>query len=360
MKNQRIVLFAPGHIGDFIWLTSIFSILRAYEPHAELILIASKSCSSLVDKNFDIKYKFFIRDDFFSHKNTYIRYLYKLIFISNFKLFFKLFKADILFLFSTPPGFYILLFNKIHRIKNIVYGRFLISGASIKEKYLKYCSKVVNFQNLKDMHIMLKFQFIVKDYFKTYNLSIPKLPDTNCLSDKIKNLIGKTKKYKIALCTRGAADWKFLDITFLKDLILKINNSFDAIFFITGAGNIDFDDTKKLQDLLPNIDIRSMYNKTTLLELVEFMRNMDLLISIDTGVVHISAAVNTPVISLCGPTLPIHSAPISYKGITLYSGRTCSPCDTKINGENIICKDMKCLKDISSDMLVEEVRKILN
>ena len=82
---------------------------------------------------------------------------------------------------------------------------------------------------------------------------------------------------------------------------------------------------------------------------------MDLLISIDTGVVHIAAAVNTPVISLCGPTLPTHSAPVYHKGVSLFSGRSCSPCD--IN--NKICKDMKCLKDISSDMLVEEVRKIL-
>ena len=55
----------------------------------------------------------------------------------------------------------------------------------------------------------------------------------DAMTAKIKLLIGRTKKYKIALCTRGSAGWKFLDIKFLKDLILKINELYDASFFIT-------------------------------------------------------------------------------------------------------------------------------
>ena len=355
--NKKIVLFTPSHIGDFIWLTSTFSIIKSFDKDIKIISINDKNFNSLIDEKFDID-SLQINYSLFCNKNKIIRFIYKIFFIFNIYNFIKMFKADSIMFFSTPPHFYILIFNRIYRIKNIVYGYALFPDFLLKEKYLKYCSKVINFQNLKDMHIMLKFQFIVKDYFKTYNLSIPKLSDTSRLSAKIKLLIGRTKKYKIALCTRGSAGWKFLDIKFLKDLILKINELYDASFFITGAGNLKFDDTDKLIKILPNVDIRSVYNKTSLLELTEFMKNMNLLISIDTGVVHISAAVNTPVISLCGPILPINVMPVSHNGVVL-SNITCFPCDAQINGNNIVCKDMKCLKDISSNMVFEEVKKIL-
>ena len=254
---------------------------------------------------------------------------------------------------------FIKTFSKLYMFKNIISLDSVFQGSKIEKEDYKYFSKIIDTIKLKNSHFIIKFQTLIRSLFPTYNMAIPTLPDTKYLGNAIKSLIGETKQYKVALCTRGSADWKFLNINFLKEVISQIDGSYDTTFFVIGSGDFKFDDTDKLKKLIPNKDIRSVYNKTSLLELIEFMKDMDLLISIDTGVVHIAAAVNTPVISLCGPTLPIHSAPVYHKGVSLYSGRSCSPCDIQINTNNKICKDMKCLKDISSDMLVEEVRKIL-
>lgn len=358
MKNKRIILFSPGHIGDFIWLTSVFSMIKAYDKNIKIILFLSKSCKNLIEENLNID-TFVVNEKLFFNKNKIIRYIYKILFVFDFFKYIKLFKSDYLLISSTPPGFFIMVFKKIYKIKNIIYGRFVFSGSSIGDKYLKYCSKVIDFEKINNIHIMLRLQLLIRACFNTYNLSIPHLPSTKYLFPKIKGLTKDSKKYKIVFCTRGAESWKFLDMNFLKSLILKINNSYNATFFVIGSGKEMFNDAINLKKELPNIDVRDFYNKTSLLELIELIRNIDLLISIDTGVVHIAAAVNTPVISLCGPTLPVNSAPISHKGITLYSQRECSPCDAQINVNSKICKDMKCLKDITVDMAFNAVEEIL-
>lgn len=358
-KRKKVILFAPGHIGDFIWFTSVLSMIQFHKTDAEFILFTSKIGKQFINKNFNVKIGL-IKENLFYHRNRFIRYIYKFFFVFDVFKIIKYFKTDTIILFSTPPGFFIPTFSKLYRIKNIIYGNYVYSGSTINKIFLKYCSKIIDFSNINNMHIMLKLQQVYRAYFNDYNLSVPILPDTDYLSAKINSLIGNTREYRIGICSRGSVDWKFLDIQFLKDLIEKIDVNYNSTFFVFGSGNKNNNDSIKLQQLLPHIDIRDMYNKTTLLELIEFMKNIDVLISIDTGVVHIAATVNTPVISLCGPTLPTVSAPISHNGITLYSGQKCSPCDAKINSNSLVCNDMKCLKNISSEDVFKEVKKILN
>ena len=357
-KKEKVIIFISSALGDFIWFTSVIPLIKSFNKNFEITLITYDSYKSLIDKNLDINLIFAKKNCFF-HRYKFIRYIYKFIFMIDFFKIFKLYKSEYLIFLSPPMKFSLSIFHKIYKIHNIFVVKELIAGLKIRDKDIKDYVKIIDLGNINNLHIMMRYQKAIRSIFLNYNLSIPILPDTSFLSSKIKLLITNTKNYKIAFCTRGSADWKFLNIDFLKEVISQIDDIYDTTFFVIGSGNSKFDDTDKLKKLLPNKDIRSVYNKTSLLELTEFMKNMDLLISIDTGVVHIAAAVNTPVISLCGPTLPIHSAPVYHKGVSLYSRRSCSPCDIQSNTNNKICKDMKCLKDISSDMLVEEVRKIL-
>lgn len=71
---------------------------------------------------------------------------------------------------------------------------------------------------------------------------------------------------------------------------------------------------------------RNLAGKTSLLELAELYRRCAVLISNDTGPMHIAAAVGTPVVAIFGPTDPVLTGPYGKQHVVLRAGVDCSPC----------------------------------
>jgi heptosyltransferase-1 len=94
----------------------------------------------------------------------------------------------------------------------------------------------------------------------------------------------------------------------------------------------------------------SFAGKTTLRELVEIMRYADMVISNDSGPMHIAAALNIPVAALFGPTSPDRTGPYGKGHVIIRSGVECSPCFRKR------CGDLKCLAEISAEEVFEKIR----
>jgi lipopolysaccharide heptosyltransferase II len=65
---------------------------------------------------------------------------------------------------------------------------------------------------------------------------------------------------------------------------------------------------------------------TSLPEMVEWLRLSDLLVSNDTGPLHIAAALGRPVIALFGPTEPRRTGPYGQLEHTLRHPLPCAPC----------------------------------
>ena len=85
----------------------------------------------------------------------------------------------------------------------------------------------------------------------------------------------------------------------------------------------------------------------------------DILITSDSGPLHISEAVGTPVIAIYGSTSPLLGfAPWMKNSEILKTSLPCNPCSLH-GGEKCIRGDMKCLEEISSDRIIEKVRKII-
>ncbi len=66
--------------------------------------------------------------------------------------------------------------------------------------------------------------------------------------------------------------------------------------------------------------------KTTLPELVEWIRRCDLMISNDTGPMHIAAALHKPLVAIFGPTEPRRTGPYGQLGDVLQVNLSCVPC----------------------------------
>jgi ADP-heptose:LPS heptosyltransferase len=65
---------------------------------------------------------------------------------------------------------------------------------------------------------------------------------------------------------------------------------------------------------------------TSILEYLELARRARLVVSADTGPLHLACAVRTPVVGVFGPTDPQRNGPFSPRDITVRRTPLCSPC----------------------------------
>ncbi|MDX1764300.1 MAG: glycosyltransferase family 9 protein, partial [bacterium] len=91
--------------------------------------------------------------------------------------------------------------------------------------------------------------------------------------------------------------------------------------------------------------------KLNLLELAALLQESDLMVTNDTGPMHLSAAVGTPVVALFGPTRPSRYGPYGPEGfhVSLQGRASCSPC-TRFD-----CGERTCMNDIAPGQVLEKV-----
>ncbi len=112
------------------------------------------------------------------------------------------------------------------------------------------------------------------------------------------------------------------------EVIKYLSNTLQAqVFFVGGAKDIKSyqnitDNIKDELDLLPI----NMCGKLTIPETISLVNNMDMVIGIDSGIIHAAAALDIPSILLHGPTSLIRWKPRSEKCIVLSRQFSCSPC----------------------------------
>ncbi len=102
----------------------------------------------------------------------------------------------------------------------------------------------------------------------------------------------------------------------------------------------------------PIIDMRG---KTNLKQLAALLREVDLLVTNDSGPMHIAAALGTPVVAIFGPTDPKRTGPYGEIHRVIRGSAPCSPCFRKsCNRQSHLCMDA-----VSVEMVLKEVSVIL-
>ena len=90
----------------------------------------------------------------------------------------------------------------------------------------------------------------------------------------------------------------------------------------------------------------NLAGKTSLAQLAALLKRADLLISGDSGPVHMATAVETPVIAIHGPTNPALSGPVSRHATVLRSDIWCSPCYMARDTADCRFFTTQCMKNI--------------
>ena len=95
---------------------------------------------------------------------------------------------------------------------------------------------------------------------------------------------------------------------------------------------------------------------TSLLEMVEWVRRCDLLITNDTGPMHVAAALGKPLVALFGPTAPERTGPYGQLENVLRLPLPCAPC---LKGDCHFAKPEECLRGLSPATVLARVEKML-
>jgi lipopolysaccharide heptosyltransferase II len=100
----------------------------------------------------------------------------------------------------------------------------------------------------------------------------------------------------------------------------------------------------------------NLAGKTNLQEYIAVIAKLDLLISIDTGAVHIASATKTPTLALFGPTMPHFWGPSYKKSSVIWKEKeVCVGCRKYTCVFN---KDYECMRSITVDDVMREVKKL--
>jgi heptosyltransferase-1 len=96
--------------------------------------------------------------------------------------------------------------------------------------------------------------------------------------------------------------------------------------------------------------------RTSLNMLAALYRQAALLVTTDTGPMHLAAAMDTPVVALFGPTAPWRTGPFGPGHQVIRTAPACSPC-FKRRCDHHRCR---CMTDISVDRVLSHIRRIDN
>jgi lipopolysaccharide heptosyltransferase II len=137
----------------------------------------------------------------------------------------------------------------------------------------------------------------------------------------------------------------------------RLSRELDAMVVLTGAAG----DAPLVRAILRHVrvPVANLVGQTSLPELVALLAASDLVISGDSGPVHIACAVQTPVVALYGPTDPAMSGPTAPDAIVLRAPLWCAPCYDASETADCRFHNPVCMKRITPDAVFQAARRQL-
>jgi len=86
---------------------------------------------------------------------------------------------------------------------------------------------------------------------------------------------------------------------------------------------------------------------------VAVMQKCHLILTNDSGLMHVAAALDRPLVAVFGSTNPVTTGPANKKAVVIRHETNCSPCL-----KPACPKDFRCMLDISTDEVWDKLQKL--
>jgi len=343
---KRIIVMDLLYLGDLLFAHPFFEGLRKLFPEARIDLVANSSFSEIMRVNPNL-------DHIYSYNKNWTA-------VRSYKFAKKLKMNNYQLGINIQGNWRTALLLKIISVdKSIGYGgkgRGLFLDEQVEknmsshmvEFYLEFLSQIQQSQLLDEYFDDRKIEFKNQDAYlpvlkieQAYNQSAEK---------KLKN-IGLKDEF-IVLNTGGSWKTKRWPEEYFAELAEQLTERGYRILFVGGPS-----DTERVSYILNQIKnkegIFNLTGKTSLLELAAILKKASLVISGDTGPVHVAAAVGTNTVSIFGPSDEKKYAPRGRgKNILIKNaGLECRPC-----GEHECpLGHFKCMRELSPEVVIERI-----
>jgi len=123
-------------------------------------------------------------------------------------------------------------------------------------------------------------------------------------------------------------------------------------------------ETSIAKEILQSIDVSLVtphslldrVGKTSLRELIAIIAEADLMVTNDSGPMHIGYAVGNPLVAIFGSTSPEHTGPVGRSDIVIRKKIPCSPCFERECRK----KDLECMDLVTSQEVFDAVKKLVS
>ncbi|MGC8805512.1 MAG: glycosyltransferase family 9 protein [Candidatus Ratteibacteria bacterium] len=168
--------------------------------------------------------------------------------------------------------------------------------------------------------------------------------------------IGVIGDRKVVMINPGAAfEKKRWDKKNFIDAGKRIIQNYRVNIVIVGNDK-EFDLAEEIRKGIDNTKVFNLAGKITFRQLAYLLSCAALLITNDTGTMHLASAMKCPVIAIFGPGNPMRYGPLGNNNIVLHTKRDCFPCVV----ESKCKKRFICMNDVTVDDVYAGVSQILN
>lgn len=188
-------------------------------------------------------------------------------------------------------------------------------------KLAPFCTNIIPTGCVWTGHVVDWFQDIIRGYFHISRKESPSLaPLRDASSPAMENFFNNSGPH-VGLCFHGSStglsSWPEASAV---SLVKRLSSAGCQLFMAYSSPDLE-----KAFRIREASGVPIFIQGTSIPECVSMLRKADLLVSVDTGQVHIAAALGTPVLSLAGSTLT-GTYPYSKKGQAIGCARNCHDC----------------------------------